>query len=190
MDGIYQSIDSYYTDKIKSYGATPKGVDWNSENSQLIRFEQLSQVIKVNNSSVNDIGCGYGKYSEYLEDITCNTQYTGYDLSREMIVNAEILYPNSEFKHITSMKEILESDYSIASGIFSVKMEQKEIEWLAHILDTLHKINNKSIKGFSFNMLTIYSDEEFMRDNLYYADPLFFFDYCKKKLFKKYLPKA
>jgi hypothetical protein len=33
-------------------------------------------------------------------------------------------------------------------------------------------------------MLTKYSEKEFMRDNLYYADPLFIFDYCKKNFAK------
>lgn len=27
-------------------------------------------------------------------------------------------------------------------------------------------------------MLTKYSDKEYLRDNLYYGDPMFIFDYC------------
>jgi len=36
-------------------------------------------------------------------------------------------------------------------------------------------------KGFSFNMLTRYSDADRMaqRPDLFYGDPLFFFDFCK-----------
>ena len=34
-------------------------------------------------------------------------------------------------------------------------------------------------------MLTKYSDKEYMRDNLYYADPLFIFDYCKRNFSKQ-----
>jgi hypothetical protein len=37
-----------------------------------------------------------------------------------------------------------------------------------------------SKKGFAFNILTGYSDPERQRADLYYADPLFFFDYCQK----------
>jgi len=56
---------------------------------------------------------------------------------------------------------------------------------LSYILDTLENINEKSKKGFSFNMLTKYSDKELMRGDLYYADPLFFFDYCKRNYSKE-----
>ena len=41
-------------------------------------------------------------------------------------------------------------------------------------------MNKFSLKGFAFNVLTKYSDKEYMQNNLYYADPLFLFDYCKR----------
>jgi len=75
-------------------------------------------------------------------------------------------------------------DYVIASGIFNVKFQTNEEVWMEYILETLEKINALSVKGFSFNILTSYSDKEYMKDNLFYADPLFFFDYCKKNFSK------
>jgi len=82
------------------------------------------------------------------------------------------------------MSDIEVSDYSIASGIFSVKMQHSNKDWLSYISETLVKINEKTTNGFAFNMLSKYSDKEFMRDNLYYADPLFIFDFCKKNFAK------
>ena len=78
------------------------------------------------------------------------------------------------------------ADYTVASGIFNVKMEYEEKEWLDYFLQTLNNMNANSEKGFSFNALTKYSDKEFMKDNLYYAEPLFIFDYCKTH-FSKYV---
>lgn len=181
MNNIHKNIDNYYSNKIIEHGATPKGVDWNGEESQCTRFEQLSKIISAKiEFSINDIGCGYGKYSEYLEKNFINYSYKGYDLSQEMVDSANKTYKSNDFYRINNLDEILESKYSIASGIFSVKMDHNESEWLSYILNTLEKMNEKSTKGFSFNMLTKYSDQEYMRDNLYYADPLFFFDYCKR----------
>ena len=180
MNNIHKNINNYYTQKVQTHGATPKGVDWNGEESQFLRFEQLSKIIKNNNSSINDIGCGYGKYIDYMNNNLENIDYMGYDLSENMIDNATKIYPQNDFKHITKLDEIRISDYSIASGIFSVKMQHNEAEWLSYILETLEQMHKKSTKGFSFNMLTKYSDKEYMRDDLYYADPLFFFDYCKR----------
>ncbi|HIP14832.1 MAG TPA: class I SAM-dependent methyltransferase [Sulfurimonas autotrophica] len=183
MNNVYSKIEAYYTNKIIVYGATPKGVDWNGEKSQVLRFEQLSKIIINDEFTLADIGCGYGKYCEYLESNFKNYDYTGYDLSGEMIKNAKQLYAkkaNVEFVNIQDLTQIKEIDYSLASGIFSVKMQHNEAEWLSYIVETLEQINQKSKKGFSFNMLTKYSDKEYMKDNLYYADPLFFFDYCKR----------
>lgn len=180
MNKVLEDINKYYTEKINQYGATPKGVDWNSIESQFIRFKQLSKIINHDVFSINDIGCGYGKYSEYLFQKYSEFIYHGYDLSSKMIEIATKLYQNFSFTTISDLEEIKISDYSIASGIFSVKMEYTEAEWLSYILTTLEKMNKKSRKGFSFNMLTKYSDKEYMRDDLYYSDPSFFFDYCKR----------
>ena len=187
MIKILENINHYYTDKIKIYGATPKGVDWNGEESQFIRFEQLSKIINKDIFSINDIGCGYGKYFEYLQNRFLNFNYYGFDLSQEMIKNAKSLYSNKGggFMQVDNLKNIEKADYSVASGIFSVKMEHNESEWLSYILATLEEMNEKSIKGFSFNMLTKYSEKEYMRDNLYYADPVFIFDYCKRNFSKQ-----
>lgn len=58
---IYDAISKYYSHKIKQYGATPMGVDWNSEDSQIIRFDKLTQICpKKTVFTLNDIGCGYG----------------------------------------------------------------------------------------------------------------------------------
>jgi len=85
-----------------------------------------------------------------------------------------------EFLQIKSNNEIKESDYIVASGIFNVKNEIIESEWLYYILSTIEIMNKKSKKGFAFNVLTKYSDKEYMKNYLYYADPLFLFDYCKR----------
>jgi len=95
MEQIYKEIEKYYTKKIQQHGPSPQGVDWNGENSQFIRFEQLSKIISANEFfSIGDIGCGYGKYFEYLQNRFDKFSYIGYDLSKEMIENAKNLYAN------------------------------------------------------------------------------------------------
>lgn len=188
MNKIHENINNYYTTKIQTYGATPKGVDWNGEEGQFIRFEQLTKIINQDSFSINDIGCGYGKYSEYLKQYYKNFNYLGYDLSSDMIQHASQLFgklKNNTFSIISTPNDMEISDYSVASGIFSVKMDHGEAEWLSYILHTIEIMNQKSLKGFAFNCLTKYSDKEYMRDDLYYADPLFLFDYCKRNFSKE-----
>ncbi|WP_017260206.1 class I SAM-dependent methyltransferase [Pedobacter arcticus] len=180
---ILEQIDQYYTGKIKQYGATPKGVDWNGEESQYLRFEQLCKVFKEKEFSILDYGCGFGSLYKFLKNQDYSFQYSGFDISEEMINKAKLA--NSDgVQWFTKINPLLKYDYAIASGIFNVKLDTKEAEWLKLILDTLEQLNQASTKGFSFNMLTSYSDKPLMKEYLYYAKPEFFFEHCKKNYAK------
>ncbi len=185
---ILDSVNDYYTQKIKEHGVTPRGVDWNSIESQELRFRELCSVIEANDGfSVLDFGCGYGAMLDYLAELKKDFHYTGLDISDEMIAQAVKKHAgNQNVSWKTRLNDDELHDYTIASGIFSVRLNAGDDEWKKYITDTLDIINKHSKKGFAFNMLTIYSDKEFMRDYLYYADPAFFFDYCKRN-FSKYV---
>ena len=72
------------------------------------------------------------------------------------------------------------ADYGVASGIFNVRLGSTDDAWRSHVLRTLDVLNKTSRRGFSFNCLTLYSDQDRMRDYLYYADPCDLFDHCKR----------
>lgn len=184
-----QKILDFYTQHAKDFGNSSQGVGWKDDNAQLIRFDQLIKVIRGKEKfSINDLGCGTGRFYDYLiSENQLPSSYNGYDILAEMIQLAEnSLLPNPTvtLKNIQSASDMDVADYTIASGIFNVKYEAGEVEWLRHILATLEAINKKSRLGFAFNLLTKYSDKEFMQSYLYYADPLFLFDFCKKNFSK------
>ena len=54
--------------------------------------------------------------------------------------------------------------------------------WRDYTLETIAELASLSRRGFAFNMLTSYSDPERMTDRLYYGDPCFYFDWCKRNL--------
>ena len=188
---VYSSPDiaRFYTGNLVAHGDSSKGVGWKNDEAQYIRFAQLVRVIEKKSAfSINDLGCGTGKLYDYLiSRHFVPTLYHGYDILEEMIDAARQRLPRGteiKLKKIHSAKEIEESDYSIASGIFNVKYEAPEFEWLHYVLSTIEQMHLKSKRGFAFNLLTKYSDKEFMQSYLYYADPLFLFDYCKRNFAK------
>ena len=184
MDKILKNTEQYYSEKIKTYGATPKGVDWNSPESQALRFDQLLNVCDPTVPfSINDYGCGYGALAEYMVETRYTFQYRGFDISVEMIAKARALGPYTFF---SDRSLLTVADYTVASGIFNVKQQRSDEEWTAYMLHTLKDMAELSNKGFAFNVLTKYSDREYMRPDLYYADPLFLFDYCKRN-FSRYV---
>jgi SAM-dependent methyltransferase len=177
-----QQVEHYYTGKLHAHGATSQGVDWKSPESQWLRFEQLLKVCDTGQKfSINDYGCGYGALVDYMTSRALQFNYHGLDLSSAMIENAREVHRDKPECDFQSAKESLApADYSVASGIFNVKFDVERAEWEGYVLETLHTLAGLSTKGFAFNVLTSYSDPERMRADLYYADPCFFFDYCKR----------
>ena len=185
LSNTIKKIAHYYSSKVIEYGCNPKGVDWNDAPSQITRFVQLLKIIDGNNKfTINDIGCGYGALYEFMKNKYQFFEYYGLDISKVMIENASNNYKSENVSF--SVSNIPESiaNYSVASGIFNVKLNVKNHDWLNYIKYTIDIMNQKSNKGFAFNCLTSYSDRDKMRNDLYYADPLFLFDYCKKKYSK------
>jgi SAM-dependent methyltransferase len=182
-NSILDNVRRYYSEKVRTHGATALGVDWNSPGSQRLRFVQLLKLVESNHSfTVNDYGCGYGALADYLREEGYSFRYRGFDISPQMIAEAKELHAATEqVAFVGEERALTEADYTVASGIFNVKLQAPTAEWKAYVLDTLGAINELSRKGFAFNVLTKYSDAEFMRPDLYYADPLFYFDYCKTK---------
>jgi SAM-dependent methyltransferase len=181
---ILSTVRDYYSKKIKTHGATPCGVDWNSLESQETRFEQLLRIGDLSQEScLLDYGCGYGALFDFLARSEWRGRYTGFDISPEMILTAKhIPRSNAEFFHALPANR--RYDYVVSSGIFNVRMDYSDKEWKNYIVHTLEGFDRLSIHGFSFNMLTSYSDSERMKSYLYYADPCFIFDLCKRKFSK------
>jgi Trans-aconitate methyltransferase len=178
-------IDAYFSSLIEQHGAQAAGVGWNGDASLITRFEQLAKIITQGPDeafSITDLGCGYGALLPFLHGRFRSFTYVGCDISPAMIESAKKTHhaaTNAEF--FVADAPVRETDYVIASGIFNLKGEFDYETWGAHIrkiLDTMHACSKK---GFSFNILTQYSDEDKMRDDLYYADPCELFDLCKRK---------
>jgi SAM-dependent methyltransferase len=181
-DKILSGVADYYSAKLAEHGETAQGVDWNGAQSQALRFEQLATIIgNAQDFSISDVGCGYGALYDYLSPRYPRFHYIGCDISHDMVSAARRRHDqhqNAEF-HAAS-KPPAAADFAVASGIFNVRLEEKEAPWHAYMLSMIDVLNESSSKGFAFNCLTKYSDEDRKRPYLYYADPCALFDHCKR----------
>lgn len=182
LPGILEEVERYYSGKVLNFGPTAEGVDWNGNESQIVRFNQQLKLIEhESNCSIIDYGCGYGALVELLLNLEKNIAYQGFDISPEMIACAKSKYETLEpFKFIQDEQDLLPADYLVSSGIMSVSLSTDKSIWEEYALSLLHKFDTLANKGFAFNMLTSYSDPEYMRSNLYYAEPEKIFSYCKR----------
>jgi len=180
---ILSEVADYYSSKLAEHGMTPRGVDWNGADGQSLRFEQLTKIInQTQDFSINDLGCGYGALVDYLVSHYPTFSYLGVDISADMIRAAEQRYAaHSHARFITAAEPDRVADFSVASGIFNVRLGRTNTEWYEYLQATLEVLDRTSRAGFAFNCLTSYSDEDKKRDYLYYAEPCQFFNLCKRR---------
>lgn len=185
---IESQIGEYYDDKLEAHGATHWAVDWHSTELQYFRFQQLLRLHENPQAgfSINDYGCGYGALITYLTECGYQFNYVGLDVSPAMIDAARKHYPDHpNCSFVTDDRELVPADYTVASGIFSVRLDNSNEEWLSYVLDTLNRLWEISLRGMAVSFLTTYLDAEYMREYLYYANPTFLFDHCKKHYSKQ-----
>jgi SAM-dependent methyltransferase len=178
---LAQDSERYYSGKFAQHGPTPQGVDWNSLDAQTLRFDQLLRVVDAPGQrfSINDYGCGYGALADHLKASGFRSAYRGYDLSDSMIRHARMTHPKS-CRWFTAEADLEPADYAVASGVLNVKQQHSDKAWTEYCLEIIERLDRLGERGFAFNMLTSYSDPNRRRDDLYYGDPLFYFDHCKR----------
>ena len=186
LEETQKRLSEYFVRKLDEFGATPKGVDYNGPVAQAQRFEQLTKIIDPSLPfTVVDYGSGYGAMFDFLSKKGWHFEYYGVDLVDRMVIAGRDLYkdyPNAHFT--TDESELPKADYLIAGSIFNLKLDESYDNWQNFVVKTLTHMNFLCSKGFSFNMLTKYSDADRMalRPDLYFADPLLIFDYCKRNI--------
>jgi SAM-dependent methyltransferase len=181
---IERRVGVYYTGKLSQHGATYAGVDWNSEESQQLRFDQLLRVVDFSAPfAINDFGCGYGALVDELERRGQVFSYTGLDVSAAMIEQARGRHGDAPGRRFTTeAADLPVADYTVASGVFNVLAGAEPSAWPGYVLATLSRMAELSRRGLAFNCLTSYSDADKMVPELHYADPCRLFDWCKREL--------
>jgi SAM-dependent methyltransferase len=186
-ESIRRDVAQYYAGKLQQFGATARGVDWNGEASQNLRFRQLVRLLDDvgpgQQFSVLDVGCGYGAMADFLRPWLPRLSYTGFDISPEMISAAERLFGSGDRIRFTSAWNSLDrGDFAFASGVFNVRLGYPVEIWRDYVVDSLREIDVLTRRGWAVNFLTSYSDSERMRGDLYYAEPTVLFDWCKRNV--------
>lgn len=105
---------------IARYGYTPTALFWSNRDVQLKRFEVLSRILPPLKPdehqvwSILDVGCGFADLYAYLRDEGYSVQYTGVDLSPDMIFSASSMYPALTFLQ----GELADQEFTVQSFDF------------------------------------------------------------------------
>jgi hypothetical protein len=180
IDPLAAKSASYYTRKLAEFGPTPRGADWNSRESQNLRFAQLLRVCRPDEPlEINDYGCEYGALAQYLDQSGRPFEYCGYDAAEAMITAAQqTIGPDPRCRFTADRAEVRPRRFTVASGVFNVREEASDAAWWDYIVRTLDELTALSTIGFSCNFLTSHSDADRKRSDLYYADPSEILRFC------------
>jgi SAM-dependent methyltransferase len=141
----------FYSSALKTYGQTPRGVNWLSKENQTLRFDAILELLPQNldSISIGDAGCGFGDFYTYIKSKPKN--YLGIDSLKEM-QNIAAKQTNSKILLADITKDKLPTmDYYICSGALNILTLFETHQFIVNCYKA-------SKKGFIFN--TLYGDKK------------------------------
>jgi len=188
-----QGQTAYYEDLLAKYGPNYRALDWNSPESQKLRYQIFKELFiygkKSANLSVLDVGCGFGDLYGFfkVEGLLKRNKikYTGFDISAKLLEAAKKKYPEAQFE----LKDILEErslpgfDYIFCSGIFNIRTTETEehMEWVKTTLLRMYDLANfgVAVNFLSEGALPIANQEDLNRGRYFYFKPEGIINFCR-----------
>jgi len=163
---ITKKIFEYYQSLFEQYGFDPKSVGWGSKKGkQSSRFDILCQIGNLSNSSILDVGCGFGDLFVYLHYRGIKIRYHGVDINPNLVEMGKKLYPGLllEQRDFEKKKFQKKFDWVLASGITS---HGSTYPHLTKIMKEMFRICKR---GFAMNFV---SDKvDYKVKGLFYSSP-------------------
>lgn len=149
----YNSILNHYTALYHIHGDHPGSLGW-PKGKQKIRFKVMSEIGDLNNSSILDVGCGFGDFLNFLQTKKLKTDYFGIDINPIFIKIAKEKFPNGNFQTFDIQKTKMKKhfDWVFAIGITNKCGSYKYIEEMLYAMFKISKY------GIAMDFLSSYVD--------------------------------
>lgn len=167
-----------YKERLEKFGYDIRSLASGTEERRQTRFGMLNNVGDLQGASVLDLGCGFGDFYAYLRDRGIQVDYTGYDISPDLIQMARERFPEGpkfEVRDIQDSGLGRRFDYVVCSQTFNYKLKrQNNIELVQNVL---RLCLDSTDKGMVFDFITAYVD--FREEHLFYYQPEELFTFAK-----------
>lgn len=163
---------------LNERGISHEALNWGSRASQQLRFRILSEIAPLSGKRILDVGCGLGDFVGWLSENRIEVDYTGVDITAELVVEARKIHPGRTFRH----GNILDAeaapdqkyDYVFASGIFATYVVGADA-WMDSAVSRMWSL---ATEGVAFNSLSSWANARDLGE--YHADPLTVMTRCRK----------
>ncbi|MBI1194782.1 MAG: methyltransferase domain-containing protein [Gammaproteobacteria bacterium] len=142
-----------HRDSLKRYGYGPNALYWSSREIQEIRFRILSEIGIESGDSVLDVGCGFGDFLGWSAAQGLSIDYTGIDLSPDLLEVAIERHPGSVFR-CCDLVDFCHAhadffDWVILSGALNEQLGDAG-DYARRVITLMW---SRSLKGTAFNLL-------------------------------------
>jgi len=160
-----------YSKRYNEFGYSPKTLGWD-KGKQDIRFDILSSFFELKNSTILDIGCGFGDLNILLgEKINQDYSYIGIDIVPVLIEEAQKRFNSENIEFMVG--DFLETeikkpvDIALASGIFNFKLDNSDN--YKYIENVMRKAFEISKTGLAFDFLSDQVDYQY--EHTFHSNP-------------------
>lgn len=167
-----------HRDSLNRHGYSAQALYWSSQSIQETRFKILAQIGIHSGDSLLDVGCGFGDFKTWLDKQGIQTQYSGLDLSPDLLTVAQRHHPNVHFYN----EELGKSDFSdeafdwcVLSGALNEVVDDDG----AYTYRIIKRMFALCRKGVAFNLLSKRNPNMQHFPDLQSHDPEKVLDFCK-----------
>lgn len=154
---------AYFEGLLAQHGPNYLALDWNSTESQRLRFKILKELLvygkKAAGVSLLDVGCGLGDLYGWLKAdgvLSRNKiSYTGFDIAPKMIEAARKKYPDGRFeaRDILADRSAPKADYIFCCGVFNIRTTDR-LDHLDFVKEMLFRMYDLCNYGLAVNFLS------------------------------------
>lgn len=144
-------IDKHRLSLVR-HGYSPRTLFWESRAIQRTRFQAIAEIGIKAGDSLLDVGCGFGDLRSWLHSHELEVDYTGLDLSPDLIDKARTLHARAQFHagDIFDLEAGADSfDWVVLSGTLNWHLDDDGI----YARRVIRRMFELCRKGVAFNML-------------------------------------
>ncbi len=119
-----EEVVRFYRWHLRDFGDTPMGVRW-TEEGQKLRYEKILQCMgDPSGKRLLDFGCGKGDFYGFLKGRGYRFDYTGIDITPELVELGRRKFPTARFEVLDIEEEGLREDFDIVVviGTFNLRV--------------------------------------------------------------------
>ena len=159
-------IQTRHRVSVENHGYQPQALYWTSREIQEIRFQKLIEILQrrpitdCDAWSLLDVGCGFADLMHYLKKHNLSPDYTGIDISPDMVLGATAQTPGLKvFEGELSDFDFTEGqfDYVMLSGALNEVVEtivegtaDQQGQYAKSVISKMYQFCQK---GVAFNLL-------------------------------------